>query len=86
MDAQNRDTPGYTRHVPLTVLDQTTGEELRSSTTNPPEDAPTCPECGIPLRKVEIRRGQNAGRQAWSCPAKDASGNYLNHIFQVIDD
>lgn len=84
-DATNRDTPGYQRHVALTVLDFQTGEELRSVTPQQ-QQAPKCPTCGTTLRKVDIKRGPNAGKQAWSCPAKDNQGRYLNHTFEVIEE
>lgn len=96
-DAEHRNDPGYTRHVKFTVIDWNTGAELNDDAPPPPpaptatpqaakpDDAPTCPRCGIPLRRVRISRGPNAGKEAWSCPAKE-NGKFLNHVFTVIED
>jgi len=39
---------------------------VRDSTT---ENAPKCPKCGKPMRKVICRKGRNAGQPFWSCTA-----------------
>ncbi|MBO4287335.1 MAG: four helix bundle suffix domain-containing protein [Kiritimatiellae bacterium] len=31
------------------------------------EDAPKCPECGKPMRKMIAKKGRNAGNAFWSC-------------------
>ena len=31
------------------------------------ENAPVCPECGSPMRKITARKGPHAGRPFWSC-------------------
>lgn len=45
-----------------------------------------CPVCGIEMRVVDIRKGNNAGKQALTCPARDDNGNYMNHCFEVLED
>jgi len=49
------------------------------------EEIPSCEVCGGSLRKVAIRKGRNVGKEAWTCPAKDNGGNFMNHCFIVID-
>lgn len=95
-DAENRNTPGYNRHVKFLVLDWMTGDEIKDEERPAPAPRPaapvcnapearTCPQCNTPLRIVNINRGPNAGRKAYSCP-KMEGGKYLNHIFEVIQD
>lgn len=79
-DAQNKDNPAHERHVDLTVIDWNTGQEQEQ------EETPLCPTCQEPLRRVKIKNGRNAGKEALSCPQKDANGKFLNHFFQVIED
>jgi ssDNA-binding Zn-finger/Zn-ribbon topoisomerase 1 len=83
-DSENRDNHEHKRHVALTVLDFNTGEKLRDFTPEPTAELKKCPTCGMALRKVDIKKGSNAGKQAWTCPAKEF-GRYLNHVFEVIE-
>jgi restriction system protein len=44
------------------------------------QGAPSCPNCGKPMRKMLARKGRNAGNPFWSCTGyPDCSGtrNYV---------
>lgn len=87
-----KENGNFANHVPLTWVDVETGETVESQKTfeaKTPDpvvqEGRKCPVCNGALRKVEIKKGSNAGKQAWTCPAM-ANGRYLNHIFEVIQE
>ena len=41
--------------------------DARDSATAVDPDAPACPACGKPMRKMLAKRGKNAGNPFWSC-------------------
>ena len=54
---------GFTEHLTKVRL-----EHRNESLANDP-DAPKCPKCGGPMRKVMAKKGANAGNPFWSCAA-----------------
>jgi hypothetical protein len=59
-------------------------EEVPEEEEGEAEEKRHCPTCQMELIKVNIQKGANAGKKAWSCPAKKG-GKFLNHVFEVID-
>lgn len=83
-DNEEKNNPHHDRHLPLQVFSKATGEPIEGFTPKKAEEnSPLCPTCQRPLVKVKIQRGANAGKEAWSCTAKE-NGQYLNHFFEVI--
>ncbi len=54
---------GFTEHLTKVRL------EHRNETLANDPDAPKCPKCGGPMRKVMAKKGANAGNPFWSCAA-----------------
>ena len=54
---------GFTEHLTKVRL------EHRNETLAKDPDAPKCPKCGGPMRKVMAKKGANAGNPFWSCAA-----------------
>lgn len=62
-DSENRNNPNHERHLPLTVIDFTTGEKLKEITPEPPqENAPTCPKCNSPMLRMSSGKGFRCGK------------------------
>ena len=58
-----REQGGFTEHLTKVRL-----EHRNEALANDP-DAPKCPKCGGPMRKVMAKKGGNAGNPFWSCAA-----------------
>ena len=57
-----REQGGFTEHLTKVRLEARDAAIAAS-------DAPKCPKCGGPMRKVVAKKGTNAGNPFWSCPA-----------------
>lgn len=79
-DKQALEDKNYRRHRPLAIFD------LKEETVEQAKEIRRCPTCNEPLRIVNIGRGSNAGKQAYTCPKKNPDGSYANHIFEVIEN
>ena len=58
-----REQGGFTEHLTKVRL------EHRNEMAAADVDAPKCPKCGGPMRKVMAKKGTNAGNPFWSCVA-----------------
>ena len=59
-----REQGGFTEHLTQVRLENREAA-IKSNVNN----APPCPKCGGPMRKVLAKRGPNAGNPFWSCAA-----------------
>jgi four helix bundle suffix protein len=57
-----REQGGFTEHLTKVRLEARDAAIADS-------DAPKCPKCGGPMRKVVAKKGSNAGNPFWSCQA-----------------
>jgi four helix bundle suffix protein len=57
-----REQGGFTEHLTKVRLEARDAAIAAS-------DAPKCPKCGGPMRKVVAKKGTNAGNPFWSCQA-----------------
>ena len=57
-----REQGGFTEHLTKVRLEARDAAIAAS-------DAPKCPKCGGPMRKVVAKKGTNAGNPLWSCQA-----------------
>lgn len=57
-----REQGGFTEHLTKVRLEARDAAIAAS-------DAPKCPKCGGPMRKVVAKKGSNAGNPFWSCQA-----------------
>jgi hypothetical protein len=92
-DANNRTNKEHERHLKLHIIAWEDGSLIRAvdpsegeeeTEEGEAEEKRHCPTCQMELIKVNIQKGANAGKKAWSCPAKKG-GKFLNHVFEVID-
>ncbi len=58
-----REQGGFTEHLTKVRL------EHRNEMVAADIDAPKCPKCGGPMRKMMAKKGANAGNPFWSCAA-----------------
>ena len=56
-----RERGGFTEHLSKVRM------ERREKVAD--DDAPTCPQCGGPMRKILAKKGANAGNPFWGCAA-----------------
>ena len=57
-----REQGGFTERMTAARLEQRDAQTVA-------DDAPKCPECGRPMRKMVAKKGRNAGKPFWSCSA-----------------